>query len=99
MPRIAPLPADANPDLKDAFDVYRKSLGFVPNSVLIMQRRPKLVKALARALAVTDHLLRQVFQNFAECTLEAGQARIFYIRDRRCAFCCAGGEQQQRVAG
>ena len=36
MPRIAPLPADANPDLKDAFDVYRKSLGFVPNSVLIM---------------------------------------------------------------
>jgi hypothetical protein len=51
MSRIAPLPADSNPDLKEAFDVYRRSLGFVPNSVLIMQRRPKMVKALAQLAA------------------------------------------------
>jgi len=49
--RLAPLPADTAPDLQDAFAVYRKALGFVPNSVLIMQRRPKLVKALSGLVA------------------------------------------------
>lgn len=47
MPRLAPLPLGAVPDLKDTFERYAKSLGFVPNSALIMQRRPKLVQALA----------------------------------------------------
>ncbi len=49
------MPQAANPDLKDAFATYVKSLGFVPNSVLIMQRKPKLVKALAQlASAIWD---------------------------------------------
>ena len=48
--RMAPLPDD-NGELQEAFDVYRRSLGFVPNSVLIMQRRPKMVKALAQLAA------------------------------------------------
>ena len=55
MARLAPLPKDTNPELTDAFQAYMKSLGFVPNSVLIMQRRPKLVKALAQlASAIWD---------------------------------------------
>jgi len=56
MSRIDPLAVDLHQDeLKPAFDQYRRSLGFVPNSVLIMQRRPKLVKALAQlAGAVWD---------------------------------------------
>ncbi len=55
MPRLEPLPADSHPELGDAFDAYRRSLGFVPNSVLIMQRKPKLVAALAQlAGAVWD---------------------------------------------
>jgi len=54
-PRLAALPLDATPELKESFATYVKSLGFVPNSVLIMQRRPKLVKALAQlAAAVWD---------------------------------------------
>ena len=54
-PRLAALPQDASPDLKDAFQTYVKSLGFVPNSALIMQRKPKLVKALSQlAAAVWD---------------------------------------------
>lgn len=52
MPRIEPLPAETTPDLADAFATYTRTLGFIPNSVLIMQRRPKMVKALA-ALAAT----------------------------------------------
>lgn len=56
MARMEPLPEDTHGDeLKAAFDQYRRSLGFVPNSVLIMQRRPKVVKALAGlAAAVWD---------------------------------------------
>jgi alkylhydroperoxidase family enzyme len=48
MSRLAPLPAEAAPDLQDSFKRYQELLGYVPNSVLIMQRRPKIVKALAQ---------------------------------------------------
>jgi alkylhydroperoxidase family enzyme len=55
MSRLAPLPADSQPGLADAFATYQRSLGFVPNSALIMQRKPKLLKALAQlAGAVWD---------------------------------------------
>ncbi len=47
-PRLAPLPPEHSPELKETFEVYRKNLGFIPNSVLIMQRKPKMVKALAQ---------------------------------------------------
>ena len=40
-PRIAPLPQETTPELAGAFQTYVKVLGFVPNSVLIMQRKPK----------------------------------------------------------
>jgi uncharacterized peroxidase-related enzyme len=51
MARIAPLSPQATPELKDAFDQYRRTLGFIPNSLLIMQRRPKVVRALAQLAA------------------------------------------------
>jgi alkylhydroperoxidase family enzyme len=44
-PRLAPLPPEHSPELKPEFDSFLKSLGFVPNSVLTMQRRPALVRA------------------------------------------------------
>jgi len=49
--RIEPLPAEHNPDLKDAFAAYTKSLGFIPNNMLILQRKPKIVKAMAQLAA------------------------------------------------
>lgn len=55
MARLDPLPADANPDLQEAFQNFKRLLGYVPNSALVMQRKPKLVKALAQlASAVWD---------------------------------------------
>jgi len=33
--RIEPLPAEHSPELKDAFAVYKKSLGFIPNSAFM----------------------------------------------------------------
>ena len=48
MPRLTPLAPDANPDLHETFQTYKRLLGYAPNSVLIMQHKPKIVKALAQ---------------------------------------------------
>lgn len=83
MTRIAPLPADPDNGLEDAFETYRRSLGFVPNSILIMQRRPKLVKALSQlAAAVWD----------PESTVDRGFKRLLaYMASRAhgCRYCMA----------
>jgi len=49
--RLAPLPPEHSPELKEQFDTMRKNLGFVPNSILIMQRRPRMAKAFAQMTA------------------------------------------------
>jgi uncharacterized peroxidase-related enzyme len=80
-PRLAPLPPDAT--LGKEFAAYEKSLGFVPNSVLIMQRRPKMVRALAElAAAVWD----------PESTVDRGFKRLlahFASRAAGCQYCMA----------
>jgi alkylhydroperoxidase family enzyme len=45
MARLDPLPPEHSPELAEQFASFFKSLGFVPNSVLTMQRNPKLVHA------------------------------------------------------
>jgi len=50
-PRIEPLPPEHSPELKEQFEAMRRNLGFIPNSILIMQRKPKLAKALAQLTA------------------------------------------------
>lgn len=65
MAHVKPLPADANSELKDTFQTYLHHLGYMPNTVLIMQRRPKLVKALAQmASAVWDRETSEVNLGF-----------------------------------
>lgn len=48
MPRLQPLPPETTPELKEHFDFFLGTLGFTPNSVLTMQRKPGLVKAFAQ---------------------------------------------------
>ncbi len=50
-PRLAPLPADHDPDLAEYFAKLAKRNGYLPNSQLTMQRRPKLLKAYAQLSA------------------------------------------------
>jgi alkylhydroperoxidase family enzyme len=50
-PRLAPLPPAHSPELADQFASFRQSLGFVPNSVLTMQRKPGLVQAFVQMQA------------------------------------------------
>jgi uncharacterized peroxidase-related enzyme len=45
MAHLEPLPEDLHPQLAGSFEVFRRILGFVPNSLLTMQRRPKVVEA------------------------------------------------------
>ncbi len=53
--RLEPLPVEHSPALKAEFGSFCKTLGFVPNSVLTMQRKPDLVRAfVAMQRAIWD---------------------------------------------
>ena len=43
--RLDPLPPEHSPALQQQFDSFHQTLGFIPNSVLTMQRKPRLVMA------------------------------------------------------
>ena len=45
MPHVSPLPRNATPEFKELFDHYEATRGFIPNSILTMQRRPSIAKA------------------------------------------------------
>ncbi|WDE13033.1 carboxymuconolactone decarboxylase family protein [Thalassomonas haliotis] len=45
MPLVTPLAADANEDIAQLAKFFNETLGFCPNSVLTMQRRPAIAKA------------------------------------------------------
>jgi len=54
-PRLAPLAPAELPELKPELDAAHKRMGFIPNSVLIMGRKPKMVKGFqALSAAVWD---------------------------------------------
>ncbi len=55
MARMDPLPADARPELAATFATFERILGVVPNSLLTMQRRPRIGAAFeALTEAVRD---------------------------------------------
>lgn len=47
MARIAPLPRDDVPELEEAFGPVEERMGFLPNSMLTMARRPEILRAAA----------------------------------------------------
>jgi alkylhydroperoxidase family enzyme len=44
MAHLQPLPPDTTPELKEDFAIFERILGFIPNSLLTMQRMPAMVK-------------------------------------------------------
>lgn len=55
MSRLEPQSPTEHPELRESFAFFEKTLGFVPNSLLTMQRKPKLVKAFIQfSAAVYD---------------------------------------------
>jgi uncharacterized peroxidase-related enzyme len=53
-PRLAPLPAANTPELRNEFATMEKALGFVPNSVLIMQRKPNIVRGFVQLVSAIN---------------------------------------------
>ncbi|MBK9338583.1 MAG: carboxymuconolactone decarboxylase family protein [Lewinellaceae bacterium] len=68
MPLITPLPADHDSEVAELAAFFNETLGFCPNSVLTMQRRPAIAKAfiqlnmavMANAGRVTSDLKRLI---------------------------------------
>jgi uncharacterized peroxidase-related enzyme len=98
--RIAPLPPEHSPELREQFERMKANLGFVPNSILIMQRVPKLAKAFGQlSAAVWDpegkvdrglkRLIAHVSSRAAGCQYcmahTAGGALHFGIADEKVA--------------
>jgi hypothetical protein len=58
------LPPENTPELKAYFDFFLGTLGFTPNSVLTMQRKPKLVMAFAQLNGAVMDPAGEVDQGF-----------------------------------
>ena len=57
MAHLSPLPKETTPELAEDFAIFEQILGFVPNSLLTMQRRPAMVKGfgvLTQAVMAED---------------------------------------------
>jgi alkylhydroperoxidase family enzyme len=57
MAHLAPLSKESTPELADDFAIFEQILGFVPNSLLTMQRKPAIVKGfgvLTKAVMAAD---------------------------------------------
>jgi uncharacterized peroxidase-related enzyme len=83
MPLVAPLPEDAHSELVDLIQFFRGPLGTVPNSILTMQRRPKIARAFTE-------LNKAVMENHGRVTAE--QKRLIgYIASHAagCRYCQA----------
>ena len=56
MPFVQPLPPDHDPATRELAAYFTETLGFCPNSVLTMQRRPAIARAFIRLnMAVMDN--------------------------------------------
>lgn len=98
MPLVSPLAPDANPEVAELARFFNETLGFCPNSVLTMQRRPAIAKAFIE-------LNMAVMENKGRVT-SALKRLIGYISSHAtgCRYCQAhtiraaeryGAEQEQ----
>lgn len=93
MAHMEPLPAETHPELAEDFAIFERILGFVPNSLLTMQRRPKLVKGFGELTkAVMD----------PEGEVDLGFKRLiahFASRAAGCQYCEAHSLVAARIHG
>jgi uncharacterized peroxidase-related enzyme len=83
MPLVAPLPTDHSEEVAELARFFFETLGFVPNSVLTMQRRPAIAKAFI-------NLNKAVMENHGRVTSE--QKRLIgYLASQAagCRYCQA----------
>lgn len=102
MPLVEPLSRDANEDVARLADFFNETLGFCPNSVLTMQRRPEIAKAFinlnmavmnnqGRVTSALKRLVGYISSNAAGCRY--CQAHTIRAAERY----GAGNEQLQNI--
>lgn len=78
MPLVNPLPPDADPEVAELAKFFNETLGYCPNSVLTMMRRPRIAKAFielnmavmengGRVTSALKRLVGYVASNAAGC--------------------------------
>lgn len=81
MAHLKPLPKETSPELAADFAIFEQILGFVPNSLLTMQRRPQMVKGFG--------VLTQAVMS-ADSKVDLGFKRLlahFASRAAGCQYC------------
>lgn len=98
MPLVNPLPIDSNPEVAELAEFFKETLGYCPNSVLTMMRRPPIAKAFIE-------LNKAVMENSGRVT-SALKRLVGYVASNAagCRYCQAhtiraaeryGAEQEQ----
>jgi alkylhydroperoxidase family enzyme len=93
MAHLDPLPAETTPDLQEDFAIFERILGFVPNSLLTMQRMPQMVKGFGE-------LTRAVMD--PQGSVDLGFMRLiahFASRAAGCQYCEAHSLVAARIHG
>ncbi len=93
MPHLSTLPEDLHPELAESFALFRSILGFVPNSLLTMQRRPRIVAAfgvLTQAVMAPDGEVSQGFKRLIA---------HYCSRAAECQYCMAHSLIAARIHG
>jgi uncharacterized peroxidase-related enzyme len=81
MAHVDPLPKDEHPELEDDFELFGEILGFVPNSLLTMQRKPEVVEGFH---ALTEKVMNETDE------VDPGFKRMaahFSSRAAGCQYC------------
>jgi alkylhydroperoxidase family enzyme len=99
LPRASRRSPEHSPELKETFEQYRKTLGFIPNSVLIMQRKPKMVKGLAQLLAAIwepDGAVDRGFKRLVAHVASRSAGCQYCMRMRPAVRCWSASTRQGR---
>lgn len=93
MAHLQPLPPETTPELKEDFAIFERILGFVPNSLLTMQRIPGMVKGFGQ--------LTKAVMN-PEGSVDLGFMRLvahFSSRASGCQYCEAHSLVAAKIHG
>ena len=83
MPLVEPLADISDPEVKELVNFFNETLGFCPNSVLTMQRRPGIAKAFVK-------LNMAVMENHGKLTSEFKRLIAFVSSNTTgCRYCQA----------
>ena len=93
MVHLTPLPIDSKPELAETFRQFEEILGFVPNSLLTMQRCPEIVRGFGALTAAVMNPAGRVDPGFKRLLAH------FASRAAGCRYCQAHSLLAAGIAG